>query len=60
MKRERVHVSAERGKGRQIEILIVQSFLQARNVIKGIIDLVLILPSGCYLLLQHDERSPFC
>ena len=50
----------ERGKGRQIEILIVPSFLQAHNVIKGIIDLVLILPSGCYLFLQHDERSPFC
>lgn len=58
MKRECVHVSAERGKGRQIEILIVPSFLQARNVIKGIIDLVLILPSGCYLFLQHDEKSP--
>lgn len=35
-------------------------FLQVGNVIKGIFDLVLILSCGCYLLRQHDEKSPFC
>lgn len=45
----------------EIEILIVSLFfLQACNMIKGIFDLVLTLPCGCYLVLQHDERTPFC
>lgn len=57
--RECVHASVEREKEREIEIFSV-SLLQACNVIKGIIDLVLILPRSCYLLLQHVERSPFC
>lgn len=34
-------------------------FLQACNVIKGVIDLVHILPCGCYLFLRHEKR-PFC
>lgn len=45
----------QRGKEREKKILIVKVFLQACNMIKGIIDLVLILPWGCYLFLQHEN-----